>query len=39
MTATTTTTWEAVIGLEGTDRAFSAFLLQNPTRLVVDIER
>ena len=30
---------QAVIGLEGTDRAFSAFLLQNPTRLVVDIER
>ncbi|EYT63160.1 hypothetical protein H483_0108590 [Dietzia sp. UCD-THP] len=30
---------QSVIGLEGTDRAFSAFLLQNPTRLVVDIER
>lgn len=30
---------QAVIGLEGSDRAFSAFLLQNPTRLVVDIER
>lgn len=30
---------QAVIGLEGTDRAFSAFLLQNPTRLVVDIDR
>ncbi|MBM7230956.1 hypothetical protein JTP68_10630 [Dietzia cinnamea] len=30
---------QAVIGLEGTDRAFSAFLLQNPTRLVVDVER
>ena len=30
---------QAVIGLEGADRAFSAFLLQNPTRLVVDIER
>lgn len=29
----------SVIGLEGTDRAFSAFLLQNPTRLVVDIDR
>ena len=30
---------QAVIGLKGSDRAFSAFLLQNPTRLVVDIER
>ena len=30
---------QSVIGLEGSDRAFSAFLLQNPTRLVVDIER
>lgn len=30
---------QAVIGLDGTDRSFSAFLLQNPTRLVVDIER
>lgn len=30
---------QSVIGLEGTDRAFSAFLLQNPTRLVVDIDR
>lgn len=30
---------QSVIGLEGTGRAFSAFLLQNPTRLVVDIER
>ena len=30
---------QSVIGLEGTDRGFSAFLLQNPTRLVVDIER
>lgn len=29
----------SVIGLEGTDRPFSTFLLQNPTRLVVDIER
>lgn len=30
---------QSVIGLDGTDRDFSAFLLQNPTRLVVDIER
>ncbi len=30
---------QAVIGLDGTNRDFSAFLLQNPTRLVVDIER
>lgn len=30
---------QSVIGLEGSDRAFSAFLLQNPTRLVVDVER
>jgi len=30
---------QAVIGLDGTDRAFSAFLLQDPTRLVVDIGR
>lgn len=30
---------QAVIGLEGTDRPFSAFLLQNPTRLVVDVQR
>lgn len=30
---------QAVIGLDGTDRDFSAFLLQNPTRLVVDIDR
>lgn len=29
----------SVIGLEGTDRAFSTFLLQDPTRLVVDIDR
>lgn len=29
----------SVIGLEGTDRDFTAFQLQNPTRLVVDIER
>lgn len=29
----------SVIGLEGTDRPFSTFLLQNPTRLVVDIDR
>lgn len=30
---------QAVIGLDGSDRPFTAFLLQNPTRLVVDIER
>ena len=30
---------QSVIGLDGTNRDFSAFLLQNPTRLVVDIER
>lgn len=30
---------QAVIGLEGADRPFSAFLLQNPTRLVVDVQR
>ena len=30
---------QSVIGLEGTERPFSAFLLQNPTRLVVDIQR
>lgn len=30
---------QAVIGLDGTDRNFSAFLLQNPTRLVVDVDR
>lgn len=30
---------QSVIGLEGTDRSFSTFLLQDPTRLVVDIER
>lgn len=30
---------QSVIGLDGTDRDFSAFLLQNPTRLVVDIDR
>lgn len=29
---------QSVIGLEGSDRAFSAFILQNPTRVVVDIE-
>lgn len=29
----------SVIGLKGTGRAFSAFLLQDPVRLVVDIER
>lgn len=30
---------QAVIGLKGTDRAFTAFVLQNPTRLVVDVEK
>ncbi len=30
---------QSVIGLKGTGRAFSTFLLQNPTRLVVDIDR
>ncbi|MDX2356763.1 hypothetical protein [Dietzia sp. PP-33] len=30
---------QSVIGLKGTGRDFSAFLLQNPTRLVVDIDR
>ena len=30
---------QAVIGLDGTDRDFSAFTLQNPTRLVIDINR
>ena len=30
---------QSVIGLKGSDRPFSAFLLQNPTRVVVDIER
>ncbi|HJC30156.1 MAG TPA: hypothetical protein H9759_12265 [Candidatus Dietzia intestinipullorum] len=29
----------SVIGLEGADRPFSTFLLQDPPRLVVDIER
>lgn len=29
----------SVIGLEGSDRDFTAFLLQDPTRLVVDIDR
>jgi len=30
---------QSVIGLDGTDRDFSAFTLQNPTRLVIDIAR
>lgn len=30
---------QAVVGLEGTDRAFTVFTLQNPTRVVVDIDR
>lgn len=30
---------QAVIGLKGTGRAFTAFVLQNPTRVVVDVEK
>ena len=30
---------QAVIGLEGADRAFTTFTLQNPTRVVVDVEK
>ena len=30
---------QSVIGLTGTDRPFSVFTLENPTRLVVDVQR
>jgi len=30
---------QAVIGLEGTDRPYTVFTLQNPTRVVVDVEK
>lgn len=30
---------QAVVGLDGTDRAFTVFTLQDPTRVVVDIDR